>query len=339
MVPRSSIIRAESIRQYPLLRDDGTVVTHRPEVDLREEQWRVGPGVLEVFTAVPGGQTEEQYLQAGGAVLWVVHGWWGNAAQNLPFLELMASRYGIMARAVSLPGHGGSPSWSRNWLGDYAPCLEQLLAMSADEPKVLLLHSGAAHWGERAMGRLSGGPVTRSVRAILYLAPVPEMGTALSTLRFFWKGVVMALTKFDHRGLIRFACQWKFWGEKKSLRALIDSPVSARHILFDTSTTEAFVTAFLPQLDDARYFEYLKASTVLAVAPLRVRHGVAQGRRHLFALGSDQNYSRPQLQVTAQHWGAAFQGIDGVPHQGLALESGRQRIAQFIAGVWPPGPG
>lgn len=99
------------------------------------------------------------------------------------------------------------------------------------------------------------------------------------------------------------------------------------------------MTAFLPQLDAALYFEYVKASTVLAVSPLRVRHGVAVGRRHLFALGNDQNYSRSQLQSTAQHWGAEFHGIDGVPHQGLALEYGRQRIAQAIVGVWLPGRG
>ena len=221
MVPRSSIVHAESMQQYPLLRDDGTSVDRRPDVSLRREHWRVGPGSLEVFTAVPNGQTEEEYLQAGGTVLWVVHGWWGNAAQNLPFLDLMASKHGVMTRAVSLPGHGRSRRWSRNVLGDYAQCLAALLAASADEPKVLLLHSGATHWGERAFGELRDERVIGSIRSILYLAPVPEMGTALSTLRFFWMGVVGAFTKFDLRGLVRFACQWKFWGEKKSLRALM----------------------------------------------------------------------------------------------------------------------
>ena len=67
--------------------------------------------------------------------------------------------------------------------------------------------------------------------------------------------------------------------------------------------------------------------------------GVTQGWRYLVALGNDQNHSRSQLQVTAQHWGAVFQGIDCVPYQGLAIESGRQQIARAIAVVWPPGPG
>ena len=42
MVSRSFITRSESVRQYTLLRDDGMAVTHRPEVNIREEQWRVG---------------------------------------------------------------------------------------------------------------------------------------------------------------------------------------------------------------------------------------------------------------------------------------------------------
>ena len=338
MAEEIPVVISEPIPQYSFIRDDGVQVDHRSVVALRREFWKVTGAQLEVLSAIPDGTIEKYSRPTNRPVVWVVHGWWGNAEQNLPFLELLAARYGFMARAVSLAGHGRSRVQPRNWLetkkfrqvGAYVQNLVDLLNDSVIEPKVLVLHSGAAHWGQKAFQILKDPQAINAVRSVCYLAPVPERGTLISTGRFIRMAIRRARSG-DLEALRRYCVGHFLLGRQDGhLRYLINSVVTARHILFDAATSDAFVHASLSRLDRVFLWDYVNTFLFRAVAPLQTQHGVAAGKRYLIRLGNDANYSETEHRKTAQSWGATFQLIPGVPHQGLALAIGREKVAQLL---------
>lgn len=219
-----------------------------------------------------------------------VHGAWHAAwCWDEHFLPWFAAA-GYDAIALSLRGHGGSPSrHGRNHhrLRDYVDDVRTIVA-SLDRPPVLIGHS-------------MGGAI---VQRLLADAAPPLAGAALLT-SVPPTGALRATAMVARRHPIVFLAA----NATLDLRRVLGTPTLARDLLFSPNTADDLVLRYQQRMEAESYRAFLDM-----LIPQRRRQRSQELPVFVLGAGSDRFITAAQIEATARTWNANAVIIEGLGH-------------------------
>lgn len=253
---------------------------------------------LEILEAHPSGAA-----RAGPPFLFVHGAWhaaWCWADHVLPFV---AAR-GHDAYAVSLRGHGGSPSprgLRRATYGDYVDDVAAA-AGRVGTPPIVVGHSMGGLVVQRYLAE--GG---RAAAGVL-LASAPPSGTLGGTLR---------MMRRDPLAYLRMNLTWSLW-------PAVSTPARAKAWLLPDSFGDAEVRAVHARLQDESFLAAMEMFFAPRVHPERVRVPML-----VMGAGEDRFYSVAEVHATARAYGVQAEIVPGAAHD-LMLDPAWERVASRL---------
>jgi pimeloyl-ACP methyl ester carboxylesterase len=219
-----------------------------------------------------------------------VHGAWHAAwCWDEHFLPWFAAA-GYEAIALSLRGHGGSPSRhgrNRHSLRDYVDDVRTVVA-SLEVPPVLIGHS----MGGAVVQRLLAGAGPSLAGAALLASPPPT-------------GAMRATAAVARRHPIVFLAA----NATLDLRRVLGTPTLARDLLFSPNTADDLVLRYQQRMEAESYRAFLDM-----LVPQRRRQRSQELPVFVLGAGNDRFFTTSEIEATAGTWNAHAVIIEGLSH-------------------------